>query len=566
MPWVKGKIETTWRNSFSPFHSPLRKSNQKSQKQGPSLTPDNSSPYRDHSTKVLFRWRTDCSKIILTRVIGHVCAVSRSPGAKCPNGGDVIRKTISALVFGAVLMAPSLDARASNCTVSAGQILTPASGSACDFQLTQINNSFLNGIAITGRIDNTNGTNTTLTFWVSNDPLTDPVLGLDKIGFDPPGGNGKGNGNGGNNGGGNGNSGNSVNGGNVGTGNGSNGGGNGGNTNSGNGANAGGSTGGNANAGDGGNPGNNSDSGNGGNAGGAGSGASDNGANAGGGNGDGNANSGNNGNAGIGSSNGHDDSSNGNGVSAGGGNSGNDGGNGNGVNDGNGGVNAGRGGNGSGGNAGGGNSGNDGNVGIGNGSNGGGDAGNASFGNGGSIGSSGHNDSSNGNGVSAGGGNGGNGGGNGGGPNQVVVDTKGGLPLTDYISTTSANFDGHEFDIVSPIDMGGFGKFNLVAHDPGGDHGTSSSDKISFELNGLITEFPLNSSLNQFAIHVRFDHCSGFVGGLAGPDSTSISSDAGGCHRLPPPPKTPEPASLVLFGTGLLGLSRVVRRRLRSKK
>lgn len=137
------------------------------------------------------------------------------------------------------------------------------------------------------------------------------------------------------------------------------------------------------------------------------------------------------------------------------------------------------------------------------------------------------------------------------------ADTTGGVATisseNDPSGVWNTNFDGTTAD--------GFGMFNSNKSDNSGGTGGIGT-AIVFTLSGL-ESFVLNATTaghpvgSKFAAHVRYGNgCSGFV---SDGTTTSITSDSN-CAPIP------EPGTLALVGSGLVGLGTIVRKRLFNRR
>lgn len=124
------------------------------------------------------------------------------------------------------------------------------------------------------------------------------------------------------------------------------------------------------------------------------------------------------------------------------------------------------------------------------------------------------------------------------------------------IAGTNPTFPTGTWSAQGTNNMDGFGSFTERTHDTANSLSLGGiTSPVVFVLNGLYTNFPANASGNEFAVHIRWDNnCSGFIGGQVGTTSVSSNPNCG--------TPIPEPGTLALFGTGMLGLAGVIRRRL----
>jgi hypothetical protein len=104
-----------------------------------------------------------------------------------------------------------------------------------------------------------------------------------------------------------------------------------------------------------------------------------------------------------------------------------------------------------------------------------------------------------------------------------------------------------------PCQMDGFGAFDSEIDSPAG-----TDLSFSFTLASLVTTFVDNANGGEFAGHIRYSGgCSAFFS-----DGTAVQNPNTSCIPENPPPRLPEPGSLLLLGIALVGLT-FARRRVR---
>ncbi len=97
----------------------------------------------------------------------------------------------------------------------------------------------------------------------------------------------------------------------------------------------------------------------------------------------------------------------------------------------------------------------------------------------------------------------------------------------------------------TPFNMDGFGDFTSEIVNPGGTGGSPSQPSFSWTFSA--------SPGTDLALHVRFsNNCSAFVSNR----TTDSIGGIGNCGVIP------EPGTMALFGSGLVGLAGILRRRL----
>lgn len=139
------------------------------------------------------------------------------------------------------------------------------------------------------------------------------------------------------------------------------------------------------------------------------------------------------------------------------------------------------------------------------------------------------------------------------------------LPTTDYSNTDFTNLpSGWSATVAPPLNQAdGFGGFDLQVSNGGSNRLSTlqfsisnvSGDTLSTYFSNSAT--PAGQGVSPFSAHV-----AGFTTGLTDSTGAAITSGYfGGGTTVVPPSDVPVPAAVWLFGSGLMGLVGVARRR-----
>ena len=126
----------------------------------------------------------------------------------------------------------------------------------------------------------------------------------------------------------------------------------------------------------------------------------------------------------------------------------------------------------------------------------------------------------------------------------VGIDALGYQSSVTLVSETDTSGTWAPKGGTTPFQMDGFGDFTSEITNPGGTGGASPAS-FSWTFSG--------SPGTDLALHIRFsNNCSAFVSNRTATSSGPI----GNCFVIP------EPGTMALFGSGLVGLAGILRRRL----
>jgi len=134
--------------------------------------------------------------------------------------------------------------------------------------------------------------------------------------------------------------------------------------------------------------------------------------------------------------------------------------------------------------------------------------------------------------------------------NSAITGLSSGYSLLQSSPTSASKFGSFDFAIVCgnpPCDNGGSSGINASNH------------SLTFSLTGFnVSDFNFLSTGGNPNAYFASDICTagtanGCTGGTGNVGATTLT--------VPPPPATPEPSSLVLLGTGVLGAAGMLRRR-----